>query len=80
MAIQQHLTTGIRTFSDCGYEILDERLLETGELVIWSVDSLVPRLGDRFTIESGGEIHDVAVYAITIFRGGWSVTCRLCGC
>jgi hypothetical protein len=66
----------IATFAGSAYEILDERLAETGDVVIWSVDPLTPRLGDRFTIESNGQIHDVEVYALTTFRGGWSVTCR----
>jgi hypothetical protein len=70
------IATAIRAFAESAYEILDERLAETGDVVIWSVDPLVPRLGDRFTIESEGQVHDVEVYALTTFRGGWSVTCR----
>jgi len=70
------LTLTIRAFAESVYEILDERLAETGDVVIWSVDPLVPRLGDRFTIESEGRIHDVGVYALSTFRGGWSATCR----
>ena len=76
MPTQQRLSTAIRTFSESAYEILDESFAETGDLVIWSVDPLAPRLGDRFTIESGGLFHDVGVYALTTFKGGWSVTCR----
>jgi hypothetical protein len=76
VATQQRLATAIRAFSESAYEILDETFGETGDVVIWSIDPLAPRLGDRFTIESGGEVHDLAVYALTTFRGGWSVTCR----
>ena len=74
-----NLEACIRPFLDSAYEVLDERFAETGDVVIWSVDPLVPRLGDRFTIESGGDLHDVGVYALTTFRGGWSVTCRIDG-
>jgi hypothetical protein len=72
----QDLATAILTFAESAYEILDERFAETGDVVIWSVDPLIPRLGDRFTIESEGQVHEVSVYALTTFRGGWSVTCR----
>ena len=74
-----NIATAIRAFAESAYEILDERLAETGDVVIWSVDPLVPRLGDRFTIESEGQVHDVEIYALTTFRGGWSVTCRADG-
>jgi hypothetical protein len=67
----------VRPFRESGYEILDENLLARGEVVIWSVDPLIPRLGDRFTIENGGCIHEIAVYALTTFKGGWSAACRL---
>lgn len=71
-----HFEAGIRPFVESRYEILDERFAETGDVVIWSAHSLVPNLGDRFLIETGGEVHELAVYALTTFRGGWSVTCR----
>ena len=66
----------LRPFLESGYEVLDERFAETGEVIIRSVDPLVPRLADRFVIESGGAVHEVVVYMLTTFRGGWSVTCR----
>ena len=72
----QDLATAILSFVESAYEILDERFAETGDVVIWSVDPLVPRLGDRFTIESEGQVHEVTVYALTTFKGDWSVTCR----
>ena len=67
----------IRPFSRTGYEILDEHLATLGEVTIWSVDPLIPRLDDRFTIENGGCIHEIAVYSLTTFKGGWSAACRL---
>ena len=66
----------IRPFSDSGYEILDEGLAR-GEVVIWSVARLTPRLGDEFLIESGGRTYDVAVRELATLRGGWSATCRV---
>ena len=70
---------GLRPFNESGYEILDEGLIATGQVVIWSVDPLPPALGDLFTIESHGKMHDVAVEELTIFKGGWSARCRLFG-
>lgn len=70
---------GLRAFSASGYEILDEDLATRGQVVIWSVDPLVPRLGDLFTIESEGGIHEVAVDELTTFKGGWSALCRIEG-
>ncbi|WP_334164866.1 hypothetical protein [Phenylobacterium sp.] len=67
----------VRAFNRSGYEILDEDLPTRGEVVIWSVDPLTPRLGDLFTIESDGRVHEVAVEELTTFRGGWSARCRL---
>jgi len=63
----RNLEACIRPFLDSAYEVLDERFAETGDVVIWSVDPLIPRLGDHFTIESGGELHDVGVYALSTF-------------
>jgi hypothetical protein len=67
----------IRPFSRTGYEILDEDLATLGEVTIWSVDPLVPRLGDLFNIEADGEVHELAVYSLTTFKGGWSAACRV---
>lgn len=66
----------VRAFNRSGYEILDEDLPTRGEVVIWSVDPLTPRLGDLFTIESDGRVHEVAVEELTTFKGGWSARCR----
>ena len=70
------LDAAIRAFVESDYEIIDDTFAETGNVVIWSVDPMVPKLGDRFDIESGGLVHELAVYTLTTFRGGWSVTCR----
>jgi hypothetical protein len=37
---------------------------------------VTPRLGDLYLIDTGGDVHELAVYTLTTFRGGWSVTCR----
>jgi hypothetical protein len=70
------LHAALRAFVESDYEIIDDTFAETGNVVIWSVDPLVPKLGDRFDIESDGLVHELAVYTLTTFRGGWSVTCR----
>lgn len=70
---------GVRPFHESGYEILDEDLLTKGELVIWSLDPLEPRIGDLYTVESGGSVHEVEVATLTRLKGGWSAVCRLYG-
>jgi hypothetical protein len=70
---------GLRPFNESGYEIFDAELMTTGEVVIWSVDPLPPRLGDLYTLESRGALHEVEVDAVTIFAGGWSAHCKLYG-
>jgi hypothetical protein len=67
----------LRPFNASGYEILDEGLAARREVAIWSVDPLVPRPGDVFTIESGGVVHEVAVVQLTTLKGGWSAICRV---
>jgi hypothetical protein len=69
----------LRPFNESGYEILAEDLLNTGELIIWSIDPLPPRIGDLYTVESGGGLHEVRVDSLTKFKGGWSARCRLYG-
>ncbi|WP_411287547.1 hypothetical protein [Phenylobacterium sp.] len=66
----------LRPFNPSGYEIFGGRLASCGDVVIWSVDPLIPRLGDLFTIERAGRVHHVAVRELTTFRGGWSATCQ----
>jgi hypothetical protein len=70
------METTLKSFRESGYEIVDDRFAETGDVMIWSMDPITPRLGDRYLIETGGEVHELAVYTLTTFRGGWSVTCR----
>ena len=70
---------GLRPFNESGYEIHDEDLLTKGELVIWSVDPLRPRIGDLFTVEFAGGLHEVQVNSLTSFNGGWTARCRLYG-
>jgi len=69
----------LRPFNESGYEILDEDLLTKGEAVIWSVDPLPPAVGDLYTIESAGAVHELAVAEVTLFKGGWSARCQLFG-
>jgi len=70
------LETTMQAFRESGYDILDDRFAETGDVMIWSMDPVTPRLGDRYLIETGGNVHELAVYTLTTFHGGWSVTCR----
>ncbi len=70
---------GLRPFNESGYEILDEELITKGELVIWSVDPLPPAIGDLYTVESHGAVHEVRVDQLTTFQGGWSARCKLYG-
>jgi hypothetical protein len=71
--------SGLRPFNESGYEILDEDLLTKGEVVLWSVDPLPPDLGELYTIESEGSVHEVQVEEVTTFKGGWSARCRVYG-
>ena len=70
---------GLRPFNESGYEILDADLITKGELVIWSVDPLRPRVGDLFTVESRGAVHEVQVDRLLTVDGGWAAHCRLYG-
>jgi hypothetical protein len=70
---------GLRPFNESGYEILDQDLLTKGEVVIWSVDPLPPKVGALFTLESQGAVHEVQVDMLTTFAGGWSARCKLFG-
>ena len=69
----------LRPFNSSGYEILDEELLTKGVLVIWSINALPPRIGDLFTVQSGGGVHEVEVDEVTVCKGGWSAHCKLFG-
>lgn len=71
------LQSDLRPFSESGYEILDEELDVRRELTIWSVDPLVPKLGDLYTVESRRVVYEVAVVQLITFKGGWSALCRV---
>jgi hypothetical protein len=68
----------IRPFNLSGYEILDGGFCTTGKVVIWSKAPAVPSLGDYFTIDRRGAIHDLAVAEVRTFKGGWVATCQAC--
>lgn len=68
--------SGVRRFNNSGYEILDAGIGH-GEVVIWSVDPIIPRLGDVYLIESGGRPYDVSVVQLSQVKGGWSARCRV---
>ena len=70
---------GLRPFNASGYEILDADLITKGELVIWSVAPWLPRIGDLFTVESHGGVHEVQVDGLVTVDGGWAAHCRLYG-
>ena len=72
----QAFRDGLRAFAASGYEILDAGFAETGEVVIWSRAPLTPRPGDRFNIDTGGAIHDLAVREVHRFPGGWTAICQ----
>ena len=59
-----------------GY-VISDGLSVRREVAIWSVDPLAPRLGDLFTVESRGVVHEVSVVELATFKGGWSALCRV---
>lgn len=65
-----------RPFAVSGYEIFDEDFGATGEVAIWSRSPLVPRLGERFNIDTWGDVRELAVGEIRTFTGGWTAICR----
>ena len=71
------LQSDLRSISESGYEILDQALDAQRQLTIWSVDPLVPKLGDLFTVESRGVVYEVTVVRLIAFRAGWSALCRV---
>ena len=69
---------GLRAFSGAGYEIVDDDLASRREVTIWSVNPMIPRIGDVFIVESRGVVHDVVVIELTTFiGGGWSARTRV---
>jgi hypothetical protein len=71
------LQSDLRSFNESGYEIHDQELDVRRELTIWSVDPLVPKLGDLFTVQSRGVVYEVTVVQLITFKGGWSALCRV---
>jgi hypothetical protein len=67
----------LQTFSQCGYDIVDDGLRTRRELAIESADPLAPRLGDLFTVESRGVVHELAVIRTSQRHGRWCVICRI---
>lgn len=70
---------GPRAFSSGGYEILDSRLADNGEVMLWSVGGLQPRRGELFTIERNQQLCDLSVVEVTGHNPGWSALCRRVG-
>jgi hypothetical protein len=68
-----------RPFSSGGYEILDGRMAERGEVMLWSVSGLQPHRGERFTIERNKQLCDLSVVEVTGHNPGWSALCRRVG-
>ncbi len=68
---------GLRPFAEGGYEVLDVDLAASREVEISSLDPFTPKLGDLFTVESHGVVHEVAVVRLSTFKDGWSAVCRI---
>lgn len=68
-----------RPFSSSGFEILDSRLDDRGEVMLWSTGGLAPRCGELFTIERDREVCDLSVVEVTGHDPGWSALCRRVG-
>ena len=64
-------------FSGCGYVIVDAGRTSTREISIHADDPLAPRLGDRFTVERRGVVHEVAVIETDCSERGWRALCRI---
>ena len=72
-----HPRGSLHPFHLSTYEICDDDFRATGEVVIWSRSPLAPRLGERFNVETWGDVHELAVGEVRTFAGGWTATCRL---
>ena len=64
-------------FCSSGYEIVDAGQPRTREISIHADDPLAPQLGDRFTVERRGEVHELAVIETDRSEHGWSAVCRI---
>ena len=69
----------VKAFNASGYEILDQDLLTRGEVVICSINPGPPSIGDLYTVQSGGALHEVEVDKVTTSKRGWAAHCKLFG-
>jgi hypothetical protein len=65
-----------RPFAAGGFEILDSRLDDHGEVTLWSVGGVAPSRGELFTIERDKALHDLSVVEVKGHNPGWSALCR----
>jgi glyoxylase-like metal-dependent hydrolase (beta-lactamase superfamily II) len=68
-----------RAFAPGGYEILDSRFTDTGEVMLWALTGTPPRRGELFTIERDDGLHDLTVVETTGHSPGWSALCKRIG-
>jgi len=47
------------------------------EVAISSLNRTAPKLGDRFTVDGHGVVHEVAVVRLDTCQTGWNAVCRL---
>ncbi|PZQ57851.1 MAG: hypothetical protein DI570_19345 [Phenylobacterium zucineum] len=64
-------------FCGCGYVIVDAERPFAREISIHADDPLAPQLGDRFTVERRGVVHEVAVIETDRCERGWRAVCRI---
>jgi hypothetical protein len=74
---QRRSVRDLNRFSECGYDIVDDGLNSRREVAIASAGPLAPRLGDLFTVESRGVVHELAVIRTSRCEGRWSAVCRV---
>jgi len=65
-----------RGFARSGVEILDSRLADHGEVMLWAVAGAAPSRGELFTIERDQTLHDLSVVEVKGHNPGWSALCR----
>ncbi len=68
--------SGPRAFAPGGFEILDSRLADHGEVTLWAVSGTAPSAGELFTIERNAVLHDLSVVEVRGHSPGWSALCR----
>jgi hypothetical protein len=67
----------LEPFCGCGYLIVDAGRPFAREISILADDPLAPQLGDRFTVERRGVVHEVAVIKTARSGRGWRAVCRI---